>query len=543
MKKSKRVLAMALAAVMAVSVFAGCGGSSDPTTTAPTSGSTGETTTAKPDETTTPAEPATKLSILLPYGDHAHDDNPQTIELRKRLEEYTNTEIEWELYDANAYYEKLTLRYATGDLASILIIDTNTNQAFLNACQYNVFWDVADYLDMFPNLAVIPEALRKAASVNGKIYGVPRKRGNMGRMSMSYRQDWADKLNIGKPETIEDLYDMAVAFTNEDPDGDGQNNTYGFGWEAWDGAFKHIACWFGAPNMWGLDENGKLEYFATTEEFKNAMTWCRQMYSEGLCPPDFFTAVPAGKARARLMNTNIAGIYIQCVDDARKVQTALAGTEEAPGLVPNAVMTFTSDVDAGYGKRIRPQNDGYAGYIAIAKSETPTEDGLMKVLQFIDDLGDGEMQNLLDAGIEGQDYYIDENGYRVVNDEAARTELGLGSGTYRNGYNQLLPYFNSEEEAANLVHLEVTADVNIRENAQYAENFQYLVPNYGAGLLSSTYATIGADLDTIVNDAMWNYIQNLIDETAFDAAIDQWLEAGGQTVIDEMNALYEATNN
>ena len=443
--------------------------------------------------------------------------------------------------NANAYYEKLTLRYATGELATILIVDTNTNQAFMNACQYNVFWDVSDYFDLFPNLATIPEQTRLGAAMNGKIYGVPRKRGNVGRMSTTYRQDWADKLNIGTPETLDDLYDMAVAFTNDDPDGDGQNNTYGFGWDAWDGVMKHIACWFGAPNMWGLDANGKLEYYATTEEFKNAMTWCRQVYSEGLVPADFFS-VPAGKARPRLMNTNMCGIYIQCLDDARKVQTALVGTEEAPGIVPDAVMAFISDVDAGFGKRIRPQNDGFAGYICFAKSMTPTEDDLMKVLQFVDDLGDAEMQNLLDAGIEGQDYYLDENGYRVVNEAEQRTALGLGSAKYRDGYNQLLPYFNTEEEAAKLHVLEVTADVNIRENACYAENLKYLVPNYGTGLVSAKYGEIGADLDAIINDAMWNYIQNIIDETAFDAAIDQWYEAGGQTVIDEMNALYAANN-
>lgn len=534
----KRVLALALAAVMTVSAFAGCGGNTDETTTNQATSAGGSVQK----ETTTSSEPATKLSILLPYGDHAYDEDAQTIELRKRLENYTNTEISWELYDANAYYEKLTLRYATGDLASIIVIDSNTNQAFINACQYNVFWDISNYLDLFPNLAAIPESVRVAASLNGKLYGVPRKRGNAGRMSTTYRQDWADKLNIGTPETIDDLYDMAVKFTNNDPDGNGQNDTYGFGWDSWDGVMKHIACWFGAPNVWGLDENGKLEYYATTEGFKNAMTWCRKVYSEGLVPADFFS-VGAGKARGTWMNSSICGIYIQCLDDARKVQTTLVGTDEAPGAVPTAVMAFISDVDAGYGKRIRPQNDGFAGYVAFAKTESPTEDDLMKILQFMDDICDGEMQNLLDAGIEGQDYYLDENGYKVVNDDEQRAALGLGSSKYRNGYNQLLPYFNSEEEAAKVVVAEVTADVNIRENACYAENNKYLVPNYGTGLVSAKYGEIGADLDKIINDAMWNYIQNIIDETAFDAAIEQWFEAGGQTVIDEMNALYAANNN
>lgn len=534
----KRVLALALAAVMTVSAFAGCGGSTDETTTI-ASGTNNETTSAK--ETTTSGEPATKISILLPYGDHAYDDEAQTIELRSKLEAYTNTEITWELYDSVAYYEKLTLKFATGELATILIGGSD-NTAFVNACQYNVFWNIEDYIDLFPNLSTIPEMIRVSASLNGKLYGVPRKRANVGRMSTTYRQDWADKLNIGTPTTIDDLYDMAVAFTNDDPDGNGINDTYGFGWDSWTGVMYHIACWFGAPNVWGLDENGNLEYYATTEGFKNAMTWCRQIYSEGLVPADFFS-VGAGKARATYMNTEMCGIYIQCLDDARKIQTTLVGTDDAPGTNPNAVITFISDVDAGYGKRIRPQNDGYSGYLAFAKSETATEDELMKVLQFVDALGDAEMQNLLQFGMEGQDYYIDENGYAVVYDSDERTGLGLGSANYRNGYNQLLPYFNTDEEAAKVIGTEAASDVQQREAAQYVENAKYLVANYGAGLVSDTYSAIGTDLDTIINDAMWNYVQNIIDETAFDAAIEQWLEAGGQTVIDEMNALYAANNN
>lgn len=536
MKKSKKVLALALAAIMAVSAFAGCGGSTDETTTPVQQQSSSN------NENTTTAEPPTSLKILLPHGDHAYDEDAQTIEFRKRIEEYTNTDIEWELYDANAYAEKLTLRYATGDLASIIVVMNNDDAAFLNACKYNVFWEISDYLDLFPNLAAIPMTTRLAASLNGNLYGVPRARGNIGRMSLTYRGDWAANLNLKAPTTIEDLYDMAVAFTNDDPDKDGQNDTYAFGWDGWSGAIYHMACWFGAPNTWGLKADGTLEYVFTTEEFKNALKNFRQWYSEGLVPQDFFS-VKAGKARATYMNTSICGIYVQCLDDARKIQTHLNGTETAPGTEPNAIITFTNAPDAGYGIRVMPQNNGFAGYLAIPRSYVPTEQDLMKVLQFLDDMSDAEMSNLVDSGIEGQDYELDENGYVSAYDTDKRTELGLGSAQYRNGYNQLLPYFHSSEEAAKRIGVARTSDVETREAAQYADNLNYLVTNPANGLVSATFSEIGTDLNKIVEDAMFNYIQGLIDDTALNAAIEQWKEAGGNTVVEEMNALYAAANN
>lgn len=533
----KRVLALALAAVMAVSAFAGCGGNAD-TTTVPTTtqGSGNADTTTAP---TTTAEPAAKLTILLSGGDHAYDDNPQTIEFRKRIEEYTNTEITWELYDLSVYYEKLTLKYASGEMATIMVTDQNAE--FQNACQYNVFWDITDYVDLFDNLTCIPESTRLAASMQGKLYGVPRARANVGRMATSFRQDWADALNIGTPETLDDLYDMAVQFTNNDPDQNGKNDTYAFAWDAWTGALTHMMCWWGVPNNWGLDADGNLVHYSQVPEFKTALKWMRQVYSEGLVPQDFL-ATGAGKARATYVQSGICGIYIQCADDIRKAQINMNGTEEAPGLFPDAVLTYIVGVDAGYGMKVKPQNSGYAGYVAIPKSMSPTEDDLMNALQFLNDINDAEMTNMINYGIEGQDWILDENGYVYIYTNEERTAAGLGSGTYRNGYNQMVPYFHNAEESAKLVGTAQDTDVQQREQEIYALNKQYLVADYSTGLTSAKYVEVGADLDAIIGAAMTDYITGVIDDTALQAQLDQWVAAGGDIVTQEMNEQYDLYN-
>nr|WP_300864841.1 hypothetical protein [uncultured Acetatifactor sp.] len=42
------------------------------------------------------------------------------------------------------------------------------------------------------------------------------------------RKDWMEKLNLEAPKSLADLEMIAKAFMEEDPDGNGQKDTYGF---------------------------------------------------------------------------------------------------------------------------------------------------------------------------------------------------------------------------------------------------------------------------------------------------------------------------
>ena len=86
---------------------------------------------------------------------------------------------------------------------------------------------------------------------------------------------------------------------------------------------------------------------------------------------------------------------------------------------------------------------------------------------------------------------------------------------------------------------------NERTQAQadiYVENEQYAVFNPASSFLanSATYADIGATLDEIITQARTQYICGEIDEAGLQAAWDNWLAQGGQTIIDEVNEQYAA---
>ncbi|WP_344656308.1 sugar ABC transporter substrate-binding protein [Catenulispora subtropica] len=68
------------------------------------------------------------------------------------------------------------------------------------------------------------QAWASAADLKGQTYAVPfSAQANV----LLVRQDWLDKLGLQPPKTWDDLAKVAQAFTTQDPDGDGKNDTYG----------------------------------------------------------------------------------------------------------------------------------------------------------------------------------------------------------------------------------------------------------------------------------------------------------------------------
>ena len=65
-------------------------------------------------------------------------------------------------------------------------------------------------------------------TVDGKLYGIPRIDNSYEQFPMMFiRQDWLENLGLEIPTTMEELEKTAYAFTFQDPDGNGIQDTYG----------------------------------------------------------------------------------------------------------------------------------------------------------------------------------------------------------------------------------------------------------------------------------------------------------------------------
>src|SRR5690625_5188612 len=96
--------------------------------------------------------------------------------------------------------------------------------SFIQAARDGAFWDITDYIDDYENLSQLNDIIRNNISIDGKIYGLPRTR-PLGREAVSIRKDWLENLGLDMPETIDDFYEVLKAFTNDDPDGNGEDDT------------------------------------------------------------------------------------------------------------------------------------------------------------------------------------------------------------------------------------------------------------------------------------------------------------------------------
>ncbi len=138
--------------------------------------------------------------------------------------------------------------------------------------------------------------------VDDALYGLPKVTDPYSSTHMMWiRQDWLDNLKLKVPTTMEELKEVAHAFTYNDPDGDGQNNTYGL---ALDGInvlndsvgnmapiFEAFGVYFGKNGLTYVDDgNGNITWGGDNSEgMKAALQLLRDMYADGTIAKDFIT--------------------------------------------------------------------------------------------------------------------------------------------------------------------------------------------------------------------------------------------------------------
>ena len=172
------------------------------------------------------------------------------------LEDYTNTDLTIEWAPNSNLEDKFNITLSSGDLPHVMYVP-GKSPSFISAVEDGAFWELGPYLDDYPNLSQANEIILNNSSINGKIFGIYRSR-DLGRNGVIIRKDWLENLGLEEPKTIDDFYNMLKAFTEEDPDGNGQDDTYGLVVSKYEGPWDVMQTWFGVPNKWGIDDDGNL---------------------------------------------------------------------------------------------------------------------------------------------------------------------------------------------------------------------------------------------------------------------------------------------
>lgn len=203
------VLAGATAAVMALS---GCGQSSSGSAV-PGSGTASGAQSSTDEITTvrwiTAGTPQTGMDAVLD-------------EVNELLAERYGLNLQLEIYDYGSYDEKMNMMISSGEEFDVCF----TTQSWLNKYQPNVsrgaFMPLDDLIDEnAPGLRdVLPDFLFEQARVDGKIYAVPNYQICYDSFGFMMRKDLVEKYNFDwqNVKTVEDMYPFWDAIRDNEPD-------------------------------------------------------------------------------------------------------------------------------------------------------------------------------------------------------------------------------------------------------------------------------------------------------------------------------------
>lgn len=361
-----------------------------------------------------------------------------------------------------------------------------------------------------------------------------------------YRYDWIQNLGIDLGVEVEQVADRVYAaadgielskfieimdaFVNNDPDGDGQANTYGVtAPNLQQGVFYSGYGFHTGAN----DVNGEAEQYYVMDEFKNYLKGFAELYADGLIDPEIiennrklsWDKVNTGKAGYWITSTNSLNTWAA----DRPPLTLLEADPEAtilltPGIKP----------DGGEVQAITNSSPAY-GYFYV-KNDVDDEK-LARILQFVETAifgnGDDSFKASLFYGEEGVDWEWGEDGNPVKLNVLASGERGTWTFS-QHGQDELVTKWTGEEALFNAGGKYWSA--NQDGSWMKWQHVQYKEDTAGETDYATIKAEVNADLDAYVS----SYIaQAVLGQVDVDATWEDYLaeldRLGYNRLMDELD--------
>ncbi len=296
MQKTIKGLAITLVCLMILTfVFAGCGTEKKDGENQDATASTAATVAATTAETK--AEPVTIRMFNRVNASVVIEENP----VIKEVEKLANVKIVLEAPPINNYVDKLQILMASGDLPDLIYNwGTAGNGADANMetwAQNGLLASVDDKISNYPNLMsnITKDMWEAVKSVNdGKTYIVPRTN-VVNHWGYLINEEWLQKLGLKAPTTLDEFTDICRAFTKNDPDGNGQADTFGVTFSnpalgsntIWNSTY-FLASAFNLPIVNGVkDTDGNYKIREKMSGYIPFLTYLKQLNDEKVIDPEF----------------------------------------------------------------------------------------------------------------------------------------------------------------------------------------------------------------------------------------------------------------
>lgn len=532
----KKIVCSVLALALCVSAFAACGSgnnessSSGKASTASTESKTetsGTTTNSGEKIDPTACEDTMDVTIAVMTGFTQSDSR-----VEKMLEEKYNVNIELVVLPGwTDGQSKINLLMAGDDTPNIMWWWGMDND-FLQWKNAGKLVDVSEYMNKYTNIRdyynkMDPLTLFYATEDDGAVYRIPGDVSEPSCECLWIRQDWLDNLKLEVPTTIEELEEVMRAFTEDDPDGNGQKDTYGLGGDGYDP--RSFIPWiysydYTHYNRWTVDADGNVGYGPAMPNTKNWLQDVSELYAKGYITPNITQDTDCDEEMA---NGGFGVTYSWCAynnPDAQTMKSFYASNPDAKW-VP---------IDQVKGENGNPQDDPATSaawaYFGITNTATDPE----RLYAMYDDMCG--LDNYIERryGVEGEDYTIDENGlYNPIiapeSDENNTQNIGL------NLFNNL---FNRKDEGL-ISNTPETKALFEKSGANSRDRAAQLVEWRNPADLT-LFTPIQADVEDEVNRYIWAVIGGQDSVDNWDTYISTLNSLGLEEAVAEAQEVYNA---
>lgn len=457
------------------------------------------------------SDDAPTITILAPL----HFPQQPSKEIITEIERLTGVKLDITWVPEGVYTDKMNTALTTNSLGKVTFVKFTDYNLVKNAIRSKAFWEIGPYLQEFPNLKQLDSAILNQSAVDGKIYGLYTERPSS-RQGIIIRKDWLDRLQLDKPQTLDELYEVMKQFTYNDPDGNGKQDTIGLvdRNDLVYGVFKTLSSYFGTPNNWKLENQQFIPEFVTPE-YMDTMNFMRKLFKEKIINQDF--AVTSKEVQRDKFIRGTAGVFIGSMTDVQRLSI------ETQAINPTAELTLINRIKGPYGYKVWSIPNYNALYL-FSKKAIATEDELKEALGFFDRTMDSDVANLMKYGFEGRHYKL-ENGKVILPEET--TQLRVKE------VNPLYSLMIADFGNKNIMEVAQKEQLTALADQLSEDNEQFLVDDPTLHLSSPTFDEKNLELSTIIVDATYNYIIGNIDAEGFNQQVEKWKSSGGSLIMEE----------
>lgn len=433
--------------------------------------------------------------------------------------------------------QKLNVMFASGSAPDIVNdYDTGFRDSLY---QQKQLLPLDDYLQYAPEYEKLLEAYPQLRNVgtksDGKLYEIGKINEPHLQSVAFIRVDWLKKLNLEMPTTTEELYTVLKAFVEQDPDGNGQKDTYGTNISYTSGGM--VDSMFGS-NGWLLEGDQIVRSWDNTLE---ALKFKKRLFEEGLIDRDYLADKNGSKAKQDYLNGKV-GVFLppqinnwfeSTVTDIKTIRRVMPDAEIAPLQQPRSPMgLFTHHVT-------NPLQ-----MTTVLNAGTKDPKAAMEYLNF---MMQPETALILRKGLEGEHWNKGEGDAPVVIDPDKNVKEVDWAADYtmfyslpQNPHLTSVAAFNLEDpdQKAGLDMMNTADQFLLDSEAQYPALTHY----EHMPVLPSDLVVINTNVNKELSDI---YVKGIIggpSYTAEQAVTDAkaaWERSGGKQIEEYMNSWYQ----